>query len=165
VIFIEKSLLLPIMIGEFKMKVLVDADACPVKDLIIKLGTKTTYQLIMVSSVAHWSKQTKNEEVDYITVDNRPEAADMKIINLANTSDIVVTQDYGLAALLLGKGVKVLSPRGKLFTEANINYLLSRRHQTAKLRRAGGRSKGPSKYSEADRERFENNFKKLLGLL
>jgi hypothetical protein len=152
------------MIGELVMKILVDADACPVKDLIVNLVVDGNYQLIMVSSIAHWSDKLDNDLIKYIIVDNIPEAADMKIVNLSEKGDIVVTQDYGLAALLLGKGVKVLSPRGKRFTEQNIDYLLDKRHHSAKLRRGGINTKGPSKYSKSDKKIFESNLRKLLGL-
>ncbi|SJZ71676.1 YaiI/YqxD family protein [Selenihalanaerobacter shriftii] len=145
------------------MKILVDADACPVKDLIIEIAAKVNYQVTLVSSVSHWSNSIDNNElVKYIVVDNLPEAADMKIINLANCGDVVITQDYGLAAMLLGKEVKVLSPRGKLFTDENINYLLSKRHHSAKLRRSGNKTKGPSKYSKSDRKRFERVLKEII---
>lgn len=147
------------------MKILVDADACPVKDLIIDLAIEVNCRVLIVSSMAHWSNQTKDALIEYITVDNLPEATDMKIVELANAEDIVITQDYGLAALLLGQDVKVLSPRGKLFTEENIDYLLDKRHRAAKLRKSGKRTKGPSKYSEVERQRFKKAFKKLIGLV
>ena len=144
------------------MKILVDGDSCPVKDLIIDLANRAKYQVLFISSLAHWTAEHDNDFVRSITVDSCPEAVDMKIVNLAKEGDLVVTQDYGLAALLLAKQVQIISPRGKIFNDNNIDYLLAKRHYAAKLRRGGEYIKGSYKYSQADKDRFIDNFKGLL---
>ncbi|MCK8824483.1 YaiI/YqxD family protein [Fuchsiella alkaliacetigena] len=144
------------------MRILVDGDSCPIKDLIIDLAAKANCQVLFISSLAHWSAKYDNDFVKSITVDSCPEAVDMKIVNLAKKGDLVVTQDYGLAALLLPKQVQVISPRGKIFDDNNIDYLLAKRHHTAKLRRGGEYIKGSHKYSQIDKNRFIDNFKILL---
>ncbi|ADL12231.1 protein of unknown function DUF188 [Acetohalobium arabaticum DSM 5501] len=144
------------------MQILVDGDACPIKDLIIDLAVKYSCRVTIISSIAHWSNRLNDKSVKEVTVDSNPEAADMKIINLACSGDLVITQDYGLAALLLEQEVKVLSPRGKVFTNQNIDYLLAKRHHSAKLRRSGHKTKGPSQYSKQDRRRFKTAFIKLV---
>ncbi|MEL7568909.1 MAG: DUF188 domain-containing protein, partial [Dehalobacterium sp.] len=82
--------------------------------------------------------------------------------NRIEGGDIVVTQDFGLGALALGKGGKALSPRGLIFTGENINGLLMQRHISAKVRRSGGRTKGPSSFSREDRNNFLKSLLKLL---
>lgn len=144
------------------MQILVDGDACPIKELIIDLAVKYSCRVTIISSMAHWSNRLNNKSVKEVTVDSYPEAVDMKIVNLARSGDLVITQDYGLAALLLEQGVEVLSPRGKLFTKQNIDYLLAKRHQADKLRRSGCKTKGPSEYSKNDQRRFKTAFIKLV---
>ncbi|MGM0471609.1 MAG: YaiI/YqxD family protein [Bacillota bacterium] len=145
------------------MNILIDGDACPIKELIIELTAKWDYPVTIVRSVAHCSKSSlASLRVKEITVDNRSEEADMKIFNLAQSGDIVVTQDYGLAALLLEREVKVITPRGRLLTVGNIDYLLAQRHHSAKIRRGGGKTQGPSKYTSQDKNRFKETFVKLV---
>ncbi|MBM7623195.1 YaiI/YqxD family protein [Sporohalobacter salinus] len=144
------------------MQILVDGDACPIKELIVDLAVKYSCEVIIISSIAHWSNRLNNKLVKEVTVDSDPEAVDMKIVNLASSGDLVITQDYGLAALLLEQEIKVLSPRGKVFTRQNIDYLLAKRHQASKLRRSGRKTKGPSEYSKKDQRRFKTAFIKLV---
>ena len=76
--------------------------------------------------------------------------------------DIVVTQDYGLAAMAIGKGAKAVNQNGLIFTNANIDRLLMERHIGQKIRRSGGKTKGPAKRTKEDDTRFEMAFEKLL---
>jgi uncharacterized protein YaiI (UPF0178 family) len=86
----------------------------------------------------------------------------MMVMNLTQPGDIIVTQDWGLAAIILAKKAKVIAPSGKIFDAATIDLLLEERDILAKHRRAGGRTKGPSKRSRDDDQRFENNLLKLF---
>ncbi|SMB89819.1 hypothetical protein SAMN00017405_0665 [Desulfonispora thiosulfatigenes DSM 11270] len=142
------------------MNIYVDADACPVKDIIIDLGQKYKVKVVIVCSISHYSKALEN--VESIIVDNVPQAADMAIINKIKENDIVITQDYGLASIALAKKCKVLHHTGKPYTNENIDNLLLNRHISSKIRRAGGKTKGPKAFTEVDRERFRMALSGLL---
>lgn len=89
------------------------------------------------------------------------ESADLAIVNSVSKFDIVITQDYGLAAMCLAKGAFVLNQNGKEFTNENIEQLLFFRHESAKIRRAGGRVKGPKKRTEKNNLDFEMKFRQI----
>lgn len=142
------------------MKIIVDADACPVKDIIIGIAQEKNIFVEMVASYNH--KINGQPGVSVIITDDGPDAADYVIANRVKEADVVVTQDYGLAALVLGKKGKALSPRGLIFNEDNINSLLMQRHMSAKIRRGGGKTKGPSPFTRTDQENFHKALLKLL---
>ncbi|HHT62587.1 MAG: YaiI/YqxD family protein [Bacillota bacterium] len=142
------------------MKILVDADACPVKDIIISLGKKANIPVEMVASLNH--RINEESGVTVIIADTGPDAADLVIANRVKAGDIVVTQDYGLAALVLGKQGMALSPRGLIFSKENINGLLFQRYISSKVRRGGGKIKGPAPFTEEDRDKFTKSLQKLL---
>ena len=95
-------------------------------------------------------------------MDKAADSVDYALMGLLNHDDIVVTQDFGLAAMVLGKGAKVINQNGMEYTNDNIDRLLTERHTGAKVRRAGGRTKGPAKRTQEDNERFEKAFAQLL---
>ncbi len=142
-------------------KILVDADSCPVKDIIIKAAGDTGTPVVLVASISHLIS-CDSDQVQVITVDNVPQAADMAVINHTNAGDIVVTGDYGLASLALARGAIPVSSRGFVFTPDNIDRLLLQRHIDVKIRRGGGRTKGPRALTEADRQSFERVLRKLV---
>ncbi len=144
-------------------KIIVDADSCPVKEIIFKVATDFNLDVALVASVAH--EMPVLPGVECIRVDSSPQAVDMAVINHLQAGDIAVTGDYGLASLLLGKGGQVISPRGYIYSNANIDRLLLQRHVDAKIRRAGGRTKGPPAFTGEDRIRFEGNLRKLVSFL
>lgn len=140
------------------MKVIVDADACPVKDIIIEETRKKGVPVVLVSSINHHSHKTLANNVTVVYVDAGPDAADFKIIQLAEAGDVVVTQDYGLASLLLPKKVTVMHHSGFRYTDHNIDDLLAKRHMGGMIRRSGGRTKGPKPFKDADKKRFLEGF-------
>ena len=97
-----------------------------------------------------------------ITVDKQADSVDFALMGLLSRDDVVVTQDYGLAAMILGKGARVVNQNGMIYTNDNIDKLLMERHIGAKVRRSGGRTKGPAKRTKEDNERFETIFAKML---
>ena len=145
-------------------RLLVDADACPVKDEIISNAATAGAEVLFVASYAAFRKEEQSlpERVQMVYVDQGFQAADMYIANAARSGDIVVTNDYGLAALCLPRGAKVLSPRGSEYSASNMDDLLSQRHLSAKARRAGHRTKGPRAMSEEDKRAFQHKLTKLL---
>ncbi len=140
-------------------KVIVDADACPrgCLNILQKHKDGWGYNLLTVSSVDH-----QIENPNHITVDKGRDAADFAIVNNTKKGDIVITQDWGLAALVLGKNAFALSPTGRIFSDKNIDFLLEERSLKASFRRGGGRTKGPRARTLADDERFEKGFLRLL---
>jgi uncharacterized protein YaiI (UPF0178 family) len=97
-----------------------------------------------------------------ITVDKQADSVDFALMGLLAREDIVVTQDYGLAAMVIGKGAKALNQNGLIFTNENMDRLLMDRHVGGKIRRGGGRTKGPAKRTKDDDARFEAAFEQML---
>lgn len=144
-----------------RIKILVDADACPVKDIIIRVAREKRIPVTMVMDTSHpW--QVEEDHVSVVTVDKERDGVDIALINRASKNDVVITQDYGVAALALGKGVKALNQNGLIFSSNNMDKLLFERHLGQKVRRAGGRTKNPRKRSPEDDERFEKSFRRIL---
>ncbi|MBU9722488.1 YaiI/YqxD family protein [Litchfieldia alkalitelluris] len=145
-------------------QIFVDGDSCPVVKEIISAASRYSVQVTFVSSYAHVRKEDFPPLVKQIFVDQDREAADLKIANLVHSGDLAVTDDLGLSSLLLAKGVLILTSRGKWITNHNIDYLLDSRYRSAKQRRAGGKSKGPKKLTEQDRENFLKELEKILSI-
>lgn len=144
------------------MKVIIDADACPVKDIVIKETKDENIEVVLVSSLSHFSSRELDSHVRAIYVDAGPDAADYKIVQLAEAGDVIVTQDYGLASLLLPKGCKVLHHTGFEYNKMNMDYLLETRHMSSVIRRGGGRTKGPKALSQEDKNSFLKAFQEVL---
>lgn len=144
------------------MKIYVDADACPVQAEVIDLAGEFGLEVFLVKSFSHFSHEEQPEFVQEIYVDPGVDSADYKILALVEKGDIVVTQDYGLAALCLPKGALVLHQKGFLFTEKNIDRLLQSRHLSALARRAGERTKGPRAFTDQDRSKFRQRLKQTI---
>ena len=141
------------------MRILVDADACPVKEIIVKLARERSIPVIMLIDTSH---QLNDGYSDIITVDKQADSVDFAIMSLLTRDDIVVTQDFGLAAMVLGKGAKAVNQNGLIYTDSNIDKLLMERHIGQKVRRSGGRTKGPAKRTKEDNARFEAVFAEIL---
>ncbi|MDI4646606.1 YaiI/YqxD family protein [Cohnella hashimotonis] len=142
------------------VRVVVDADACPVKPEIAACVRAAGTRALLVSSHAHVLHA--EEGVDVVTVDASDQSADLYIANALKASDILVTGDYGLAALGLARGAAVLTPRGKMIGEDDIDGLLAQRHFSAKQRRGGMRTRGPKPFTDEDRDRFQQKLTLLL---
>ena len=143
------------------MRILVDADACPVKEIIIKIAKEHKIPTVMFTDTSHIINDGYSEVV---TVDKARDSVDIALINRALKGDVVVTQDYGVAALALPKGARVINQNGLVYTNDNIDKLLFERHLSQKVRRMGGRASGPKRRTKEDDERFEAAFKKLLAV-
>ena len=142
------------------MKILVDADACPKKALqiIMELGAKYAVNVWTVASFNH----NIISDNHFVVGDNDQET-DIKVLNLTECGDVIVTQDWGLAAMGLGKKARCISPTGREFSNENIDFLLEERDMKAKLRRSGGRTKGPSKRTTQEDARFQECLEGILG--
>lgn len=137
------------------MKILIDGDACPVKKEIIELAGKYQLAVIIVSSIAHYSFNAYPDFVQMVYVEKGHDQADFKIVQLTQAGDLIVTQDYGLAALLLPKNCYVIHHHSYEYTQENINSLLQSRHIHALQRHSGQRTKGPKAFTQKDRQKFK----------
>lgn len=141
------------------MKIIVDADACPVKNEIIQLGQEFKVDVVFVASYAHYSAKRLS---NWVYVDSEKEAADIYIVNHVVRGDIVITQDMGLAGLLTHKGVYVMTERGKVLTEEDMPSILHHRYLSYKQMSSGKRVKGPKAFTDQDRTKFYNALKRRL---
>ena len=132
-------------------QILVDADGCPVVDETIALAKRYGLAVTLITDTSHIMNR---EGATTITVEKGSDSADFRLVNLVSKGDIVITQDYGLAAMVLSKGGHILNQNGSRYTNENIDGLLMSRHIGKKIRRAGGRTKGPSKRTKEQDERF-----------
>ena len=141
------------------MRIIVDGDACPGLNIIEKISKENKLQLIIFCSIDHI---LRSDYADIRYVDKGSQAVDIKVANECKKNDIVVSQDYGVAAMVLAKGAHAISPKGKIFDNNNIDALLSQRHIAAKIRRGGGKFANPKKRTSEDDERLYNNLLKLV---
>lgn len=144
------------------MKIIVDADACPVKEEIIEIAEIYNLPVVLVASIAHHSIHSFPSFVEVIYVEKGADRADFKIIQLTKELDIIITQDYGLASLLLPKNAFVLHHKGYEYTSHNIDQLLHTRHFSALQRKSGQRTKGPKPFTDEDRKQFKIFFEEFV---
>ncbi|MGE4062343.1 MAG: YaiI/YqxD family protein [Rhodospirillaceae bacterium] len=138
--------------NEGKTRILVDADACPVKDEVVRVADRHGLDVILVSNA--WMRGPDHRLVQRILVASGPDAADDRIAEEAGRSDIVITNDIPLAARCLDKGAKVLRPNGKAIDKNSVGMAVAMRDLTAHLRDAGEITGGPAAFTPRDRSRF-----------
>lgn len=141
------------------MKIIIDADACPVTDIAVKIAKDNKIKCIIVCDNAH---KIIRDGVETIVVSQGADAVDFTIISKTNSNDIIVTQDYGLASIILSKEAYAINQDGLIYNKFNIESLLFSRHMSQKMRNAGKRTKGPKKRSIDQDKNFERNFFELL---
>ena len=141
------------------MRIIVDADGCPGKHLIEKAAKENSIELIMYCDINH---VLSSDYASIRYVDSGFQTVDMKVANEAKLNDIVITQDFGVAAMVLAKGSFAIGPKGHIYDDGNIEKLLFERHLSGKLRRSGGKTFGPKKRTNADDEKLYNNLIKLI---
>lgn len=143
------------------MKLLIDADGCPVVDLTVRLAREFGVKCLILCDTAHVFQK---EGAETLTVSKGADSVDFALVNRVEPGDIAVTQDYGLAAMCLAKRALLLSQDGLLYTEENIGTLLQSRYAAQKIRRSGGRLKGPKKRTSEQDAAFERTLRRLLQL-
>lgn len=132
---------------------LVDADACPVTEEAEKLARRYNLPMTLLCDEHH---ALRSDYAQVYHVSSGAEAADLALVNLCCPGDVVVTQDYGVAAMALGKGAYAIHHSGRRYTDENIEQLLFERHLAKKARRGSAKHhlKGPARFTREDRERF-----------
>ena len=141
------------------MKVLIDADACPVVDIAVTLCRKQGVSCLLLCDTAHTCYRDGAETLIF---DKGADSVDFALVNRVCPGDIVITQDYGLASMCLGRKARILHQDGWEYTFDNISGLMEQRHAAKKHRLAGGRTKGPGKRTKAQDVAFEAAFQQLL---
>ena len=124
------------------VRLLIDADGCPVVDIAVRLARQRSIECLILCYTAH---EFSKDGARTITVSKGADSVDFALVNLVQKRDVVVTQDYGLAAMCLARGAVPLNQNGMIYTSDNIDTLLHQRHAAQKIRRGGGRLKGPPK--------------------
>lgn len=141
------------------MRIYVDADACPVVRQTEKVAEKYNVPVTLICDTSHI---IYSDYSDVIIADKGADSVDIVLINRCSKGDIVVSQDYGVAAMALGKGAYAIHQSGKWYTDENIDELLMKRHISKAERKANKRIKGPKKRTEEDNIRYTESFEKLL---
>ena len=142
-------------------RILVDADACPVVRIVERIAKERQVPVILLCDTSH---ELNSDYSEVRVIGEGADAVDFALVNLCRRSDIVVTQDYGVAAMALGKGARAIHQSGMIYTQDNIDRLLMERHLAQKARMSKGKHhlKGPKKRTAEDNDRFARAFEALL---
>ena len=143
------------------MHIFIDADACPVVGIVEKIAKKYNLPVTLLCDTNH---VLYSEYSEVIVVGEGADAVDYKLISICQKGDIVVSQDYGVAAMALGKGAYAIHQSGKWYTNDNIDQMLMERHLNKKARRSSHKNhlKGPRTRTEEDDVRFAQSFERLI---
>ena len=141
------------------MKVLIDADGCPVVAIVIRLCQEFNLECLLLCDTAH---QFHRNGARTLVFDKGADSVDFSLVSRVRPGDVVITQDYGLASMCLARNAQVLHQDGWAYTPDNIDALLFQRHTARKLRAAGGRMKGPRKRTAQQDAAFAQALQKLL---
>jgi uncharacterized protein YaiI (UPF0178 family) len=142
------------------MRIIIDGDGCPqrVKEICENAADEFGIDLIIVVDIDHYI--VSNHSI--IVVEQGRDSTDYKIVQIFQDGDILVTQDYGLASLVLRKASAVIHTAGFFINSNNIDSLLQSRYIGEKIRKQGGRTKGPSKRKKEQDENFRKCLYKVL---
>ena len=143
-----------------KIKLLIDADGCPVTRRALRIAAGYGVESVIFCDTAH---EFRDADAEVVTVSKGADSADFALISRIAR----VTQDYGLAALALVRGARVLDQNGRRYTDENIDRLLAERALAKRIRNGGGSSgssrlRGPAKRTEAQNEAFDAALRALL---
>lgn len=143
------------------MKILIDGDGCPVIKIAEEIAKKYLIKTVLICDTSHIISSDYSE---VFIVDKGTDSADFYLINKCQKGDIVITQDYGVAAMALSKGCYGINQNGRWYTNDNIDKLLMTRHIAKKVRNSNKkvRLKGPSKRTDKDDENFKREFERLI---
>ena len=143
------------------MRIFVDADACPVVRQTETVARRHGVPVMLLCDTNH---VVRSDYSEVKVIGAGADAVDFALVNLCQAGDVVVTQDYGVAAMAFGKRAHALHQDGWQYTDKNIDRLLAERHMAKKARRASHKNhlKGPRKRTEADDEKFTESLERLL---
>lgn len=141
------------------MRILIDADGCPVVDLTVSIAREYQLECLILCDTSH---SFEKSGATTLTFSKGADSVDFALVNLLKAGDVVVTQDYGLAAMCLARNAKVLSQDGMEYTNDNIDSLLLARHTAKKIRNSGGRLKGQPRRKPEQDEAFVHALRGIL---
>lgn len=141
------------------MRILIDADGCPVVDHTVRIAKEKKIECIILCDTSHYFEKTG---ATTITVSKGSDSVDFVLVNMLNSGDIVITQDYGLAAMCLARKAIPISQDGMIYSNDNMDGLLMARHTARKIRSSGARLKGNSKRDISQNVEFEKKLNELL---
>ena len=143
------------------MKILVDADACPVVTIVEEIAEKYGIPVILLCDTNH---VLRSEYSEIKIIGAGADAVDFALVGICEKGDLVVTQDYGVAAMIMGKGAYGIHQSGKWYTNENIDQMLIERHLSKKARRSKSKHhiKGPAKRTAEDDRRFRESLEQLI---
>lgn len=144
------------------MRFVIDGDGSPVKEEVIRLGRKYQLPVLIITSVDHFTVKEYPDFVQFIYVDKGADRADYQIVKDIQPGDFLITQDYGLASLVLPKSARVFHHSGKEYLVETIDQLLMQRYIGGQMRKAGKRTKGPKPFTTSDREAFYQRMSAIL---
>lgn len=136
------------------MRFVIDGDGSPVKEEVIRLGKKFQLPVLIITSVDHYTMKEYPDFVQFIYVDKGADRADYQIVKEIKPGDLLITQDYGLASLVLPKKARVFHHSGMEYLPETIDQLLMQRYIGGQMRKAGKRTKGPKPFTASDRQLF-----------
>lgn len=142
------------------MRILIDGDGCPVVNGAINAARDNQMECIILCDTSH---HFEREGAVTVTVSKGSDSVDYALVNMVKQGDIVVTQDYGLAAMCLARRAVPINQNGMIYNENNIDSLLLSRHTAKKIRSAGGRLRGPAKRTLEQDKSFEQALLGLIG--
>jgi len=141
------------------LRILIDADGCPVVDETLKIAKQFTLECLILCDTSH---RFEREGAQTLVFSKGADSVDFALVNLLRPDDVVVTQDYSLAAMCLARNALALSQDGMEYTADNIDALLLARHTAKKIRNAGGRLKGPAKRTVSQDRAFSEALMELV---
>lgn len=141
------------------MKIIIDADACPVYKEAVEICKEKNVDCILVCDYNH---ELKSDYAKVIVTDKGKDSADFKVVSMLEKEDLVITQDYGLATLAISKKAYAMHHSGMIYTNENIDKLLFERFLSAKVRRSGGRTGNMKKFTKDDKQIFLNKFSEWI---
>lgn len=141
------------------MRVIVDGDACPGISIIQRIAKENNLDLIVYCDIHHIINLEYGEVK---VVESGFQSVDMYVVNACKSNDVVISQDYGVAAIALGKKAHVINPKGYIYTDDNIGKMLEERHLSQKIRRGGGRTHNAKKRTSEDDLRLEKSLKRVI---
>ena len=150
----------------------IDADACPVTGEALAVARRARVPVVIAGNTAqnlerHVRAGDPRDAAHAkrgFWVDTLAVSCGADSVEALEPGDVVVTQDIGLAAMVLGRGARAIGVRGRVYSEATIDSDLFIRAEEKKVRRAGGRTRGPAAFTDRDRRRFTENLEGLLGI-
>lgn len=141
------------------MRILIDADGCPVVDLTVKVAREHQLECLILCDTSH---HFEKPGAITLTFSKGADSVDFALVNLLLPGDVVITQDYGLAAMCLARKARVLSQDGMEYTNDNIDSLLLARHTAKKIRNGGGRLKGTPRRKPEQDEAFDRALRGIV---